>query len=135
MKLLNLPAIGAALGTTVTMPVKLNAGARNLAVQANFVYDSGGTSIDAWIQTTLDGGATWVDIANFHFTTSSKIFIYNLNAQTPVTAEYTATDGTLAANTSKDGILGAQFRVKYSSVGTYGGASTLNIDATTDQAA
>lgn len=135
MKLLNLPAIGAAIASTVSGPSKLLAGARNLAVQANFVYDSGGTTVDAYVQTSLDNGVTWIDVAQFHFTTSSKIFVYNLNAQTPVTAEYTPTDGTLSANTSKDGILGTQFRVKYATTGTYGGASSLNIDAITDQVA
>ena len=46
---------------------------RNLTLQANSVYGSGGTSVDAYVQTTLDGGATWFDIAELRFTTASAI--------------------------------------------------------------
>jgi hypothetical protein len=42
------------------------------------------------------------------------------------------TDGTLAANTAKDGVLGALWRVKYTTVGTYAGGTTLNVDITTN---
>lgn len=133
MNLLNLTGIAAAIGVTATSPVKFSAPPRSLAVQANFTYDSGGTSVDAYLQTTVDGGVTWTDIAQFHFTTASARFLYNLNSQTPVTTEYTPTDGTLSANTAKDGILGPQFRVKYKSTGTYGGASALSIDIACDQ--
>lgn len=133
MNLLNLP-ITAPIGVTVTVPLKLNAAARNLSVQANFVYGSGGTTVNAYLQTSLDGGLTWIDIAQFSLTTAAARFIYNLNAQTPVTTEYQATDGTLGANTAKDGILGAQFRVKYVTTGTYV-ATTLSIDVSTDQVA
>lgn len=133
MNLLTLP-ITAAVGVTATVPMKLNAAARNLAVQGNLAYGSGGTTINAYLQTSLDGGATWTDIAQFSFTTAAARFIYNLNGQTPVTTEYVPTDGSLGANTSKDGILGSQFRVKYVTTGTYVG-TTLSIDVSTDQVA
>jgi hypothetical protein len=100
---------------------------RTLCVQANFVYGSGGTTIDAYLQTSLDGGSTWIDICNFHFTTSAARFVYNLSGLTAVTTEYTATDGSLSANTAKDGVLGPLFRVKLGSTGTYASTS-LQID-------
>lgn len=100
----------------------------NIALQGTFTYGSGGTSADAWMQTSLDGGSTWTDVANFHFTTASARFQYNLSSATPVTTEYTPTDGTLAANTAKDGLIGPLWRVKYTTVGTYAG-TTLRIDA------
>jgi hypothetical protein len=134
MNLLTLP-ITAAVAVTATNPVKFNAAPRNLTVQGNLVYGSGGTTVDAYLQTGIDGGATWIDIAQFHFTTAAARFVYNLNAQTPVTTEYTPTDGSLSANTAKDGLLGSQFRVKYQSTGTYAGGTQLSIDITTDQAA
>lgn len=104
----------------------------SIAVQANFTYGSGGTTVDAYLQTSVDGGATWIDIAQFHFTTASARFVYNLNSQTPVTTEYTATDATLAANTSKDGIVGPLFQVKLVTTGTYA-ASTLQIDVSAQE--
>ena len=67
--------------------------------------------------------------ANFHFTTTSARAIFNLTSLTPVTSEYTPTDGTLGANTAIDGILGHLFRCKYSSSGVYGGTTSLAVDA------
>jgi len=101
------------------------------AIQGNFVYGSGGTTADAWVQTSLDGGSTWTDVANFHYTTSSARFQFNLSSLTPVTTEYTPTDGTLAANTAKDGVFGSQWRVKYTTTGAYAGGTTMQIDIIT----
>lgn len=105
----------------------------SVAVQANFTYGSGGTTVDAYLQTSLDNGTTWIDIAQFHFTTASARFVYNLNSQTPVTTEYTPTDGTLTANTSKDGITGPLYQVKLASTGTYAGTTTLQIDVSAQE--
>ena len=99
-------------------------------IQGNFVYGSGGLTVDAWVQTSADGGNTWCDVGQFHFTTLSARSMYNLSALTPGTTAFTPTDGTMAANTSKDGIIGSQWRVKYSSTGTYVG-STLNVHVAT----
>lgn len=134
MNLLTLASITGALATAATAPVKFNAPPRSVAVQANFAYGSGGTSVDAYLQTSLDGGATWIDIAQFHFTTSASRQTFNLNSQTPVTTQYAPTDGALTANTAKDGLLGPQLRVKYGSTGTYGGTTSLSIDIACDQA-
>lgn len=103
----------------------------NLVLQGTFTYGSGGTSADAWVQTSVDSGTTWTDVANFHFTTASARFLYNLSSATAVTTEYTPTDGTLAANTAKDGLIGSMWRVKYTTVGTYAG-TTLRVDAFTN---
>jgi hypothetical protein len=100
----------------------------NLDAEAQFTYGSGGTTVDAWLQTSIDGGVSWIDIAQFHFTTSSAKFVFNLNGQTPVTTEYTPTDGTLASNTAKDGLLGPTFQLKLASTGTYAGNTTLRVD-------
>jgi hypothetical protein len=71
---------------------------------------------------------SWIDVAECGFTTASARKVYNLSSLTPVTTVYTPTDGTLTANTSKDGLLGNWFRVKYTTVGTYGGNTTLTVD-------
>lgn len=105
-----------------------NALPTNVVLQATFTYGSGGTSADAWVQTSLDGGGTWTDVANFHFTTSTARAVFNLSSATAVTTAYTPTDGTLSANTAKDGVVGNLWRVKYTTVGTYA-TTTLRIDA------
>jgi hypothetical protein len=131
--LLTIPALTTAVALN-TQPFAMNAPPLKLTIQANFIYGSGGTSFDAYVQTSIDGGLTWCDVANFHFTTSSARKLFNLNSQTPVTTQATPTDGSLTANTSVDGITGALWRVKYASVGTYAGATAVTVDVSADQA-
>jgi hypothetical protein len=102
---------------------------KSVTLECIFTYGSGGTSAKVWVQTSLDGGSTWVDIASFAHTTSSVSRAYTLSALTPLTTIYTVTDGTLADNTCKDGLIGDQLRVKFTSVGTYAGATTCAVYA------
>ena len=80
------------------------------------------------MQTSFNGGQTWVDVAEFHLTTASEEYLYNLSSLTPVTTEYSATNGSLSSNTCKDGLIGPLLRVAYKSSGTYAGSTTLQID-------
>lgn len=104
--------------------------ARGVVLQADFVYGSGGTTLKAWIQSTVDG-SNWYDVACFAFTTASKRRMFNLSARTPITAIVTPGDAALADDTAVDGVLGHSLRVKLTSTGTYAGASTLTIAAVT----
>jgi len=127
--LLNLTITGAITAQTSTaLQVQGQMGVESITLQANFTYGSGGTTATVWVQTSLDGGLTWVDIANWAFTTSSLRSVATLSALTPVTTVYTATDGTLGSNTCKDGILGHQYRTKTTTTGTYAGGTTLRVD-------
>lgn len=132
MQLLNVGITGA-VGAGLSGVLKLNGQPRNLTIQANFIGGTGGTSVDAYVQTSLDGGATWTDIAEFSFTNTPGRKIYNLSALTAKTSEVTPTDGNLSANTSVDGVMGSQFRCKYVTVGTYSGGTALTIDVESDQ--
>jgi hypothetical protein len=115
--------------TALTTPVvKFDSKPISVALQCNFTWGSGGTTMNAWVQTTLDGGATWTDVANFSLTTSSARKIVNLSSLTPETTQVTPSDGALAANTAQDGIVGSQWRVKYTTTGTYAGNTTLRVD-------
>jgi hypothetical protein len=125
-------AITTALTAQTSPVLQYRSGAvpSHATIEASFTYGSGGTSADAWVQTSVDGGNTWIDVVDFHFTTSTANAVCNLNAQTAVITIYTPTDGTLSANTTKDGIIGPQWRVKYTTVGTYGGGTTLVLNLT-----
>lgn len=103
--------------------------AKALTLHCIFTYGSGGTSAKVWVQTSFDGGTTWVDIANFAHTTSSLSRAYNLSGLTALTSVYTVTDGTLADDSCKDGLIGDQLRVKFTSVGTYAGSTTMKVYA------
>jgi hypothetical protein len=124
-------AITTAVTAKTTAPLQLREGApESITLQANFAYGSGGTSVSAWVQTSLDGGATWADVSNFSFTTSSAREAMSVSSLTTATTPQALTDGTLAANTATGVPLGTVWRVKYTSVGTYAGSTTLRIDAT-----
>jgi hypothetical protein len=99
------------------------------SVQCNFTYGSGGTTVDAYIQTTLDGGSTWTDVAECSFATTTARKIYNVSGLTGGTTPLTASDGALTANTAlAQGVMGNKWRVKYVTTGTYAGGTTLNVD-------
>lgn len=132
MNLLNLPVTAAISPAQITPWAKLSGQPRNLTAQFNFSYGSSGTSFDAYLQVSLDGGVTATDIANFHVTTSSIRKAINLNAQTPETTQVALTDGSMSANTAQDGILAPLIRVKYQSSGTYVG-TTAALDIQSDQ--
>ena len=58
--------------------------------------------------------------------------LFNLSSATPVTTQYTPTDGSSAANTCEDGLLGNMYRAKYMTTGTYAANTTVRIDLVTD---
>lgn len=133
IKVLNPLTITAAVGATATTPVTNLGGMKYVAVECNFVYGSGGTTADVYIQTSLDGGLTWIDIMEFAFTTSSLRKVNSVSIAPAVVTNFppvTASDGALTANTSLQGILGDRLRAKYVTTGTYAGSTTLAIYAT-----
>lgn len=105
-------------------------GALVLVLQAKFVYGSGGTTAKVWIQTSIDGGASWFDIANFAFTTANanKLHVIGFNPATPFVAGTTPGAQALADNTILPGILGDRFRAVVTTTGTYAGGTTLTVD-------
>jgi hypothetical protein len=113
-----------------TTPIVLTNGAfRSADVQASFVTAGGGSTVTAFVQTSLDGGATWADVACFGFTTSSAVKVFNLSTTAAVTSPITPTSGALTANTALAGVMGNQWRALISSTGTYAG-TTLRVDIT-----
>lgn len=80
---------------------------------------TGGTSVTAWLQTSPDGGTTWVDLYCAHFT-AAGVALFGLTQGAG--AALAVTDGALANNTAlNSGVvpLFDNFRLKYTSVGTW----------------
>jgi hypothetical protein len=132
VQLLSIP-ITTATTQTVSQNFQLRAGpgvsATNVTWQAALTYGSGGTTVDVYAQTSVDGGVTWTDVANFHFTTVAPFrLIQNVSSVTPVVASATPTDGAMTANTGLSGVFGNMWRVKVITTGTYA-ATTLRVDA------
>lgn len=99
-----------------------------LTLDATFTYGSGGTSVRAYVQTSFDGGTSWMDVAALVFLLVNKRRLVNLRADSAVTTPATPTDGTLTDDTVVNGFLGEHWRVVVTSVGTYAGNTRLRID-------
>lgn len=118
----NTPALGSLADVVESLE-----GMVALAVSLMFQYTSGGGAdlVKAYVQTSLDQGSTWVDIACVTFGTASKTVVLNFSALTPKISQVTPTDGALADNTAIDGVLGDRVRVKLKTTGAAYGANTL----------
>lgn len=127
VKVLDATLAGAVTGD-VTAGVFSLARTESLTLHAIITVAGGGTTAKAWVQTTLDGGLTWSDIASFAFTTSTATRAYHLTTAA-VTSIATPTDGSLADNTAVNGLIGTAIRVKLTTTGTYTGASSFVIHA------
>lgn len=114
-------------GTQTATAVEDLEGMLAAVVQVRLAYGSGGTTIKVYLQTSIDGGTTWCDIACVALTTSSATRVLNFSALTPKTTAATPTDGALTDDTTVDGILGDRLRVKVVSVGTYAGSTLLSV--------
>lgn len=79
-------------------------------LSANFVYGAGGDTLKAAIETTLNQGASWVEVARFAFAQASAEKVVNLSALTPVTTVYAP--AALSDDTVKDGIIGQRWRAR-----------------------
>jgi hypothetical protein len=119
----------AAAGTYTGPEMAVPFGTTVLAVLAKFVRIGGGTTVDAYVQTSLDGGVTWCDVMNLTFATTTANKVSAVRTDIALAAGITPTDATLADNTILDGVLGDRIRCKYVVVGTYTGASLLTVSA------
>jgi hypothetical protein len=103
------------------------AGLTALSCQVRMSGGAAGTKINVYIQTSLDQGQTFGDIANIAFANTSGVQWINVSALDKVTTPTAPGDGTLADNTVLDGILGDQLRAKVVSTGTYTGGTLASV--------
>ncbi len=101
-------------------------GMASVSLQAAFVYGSGGTACVAVVQTSLDQGASWVDVCRFDFATANATKIANIMASGAVAP---ASVAALGAEGKLDGILGDRLRAKVTTTGTYAGNTSLAVRA------
>lgn len=87
-------------------------GMLGLTLQARLQYTSGGGTLKGWVQTSIDLGSTWLDIACFAFAQADKTRLFNLSGLTPKTSIVTPGDALLADDTAVDGLFGDRLRVK-----------------------
>lgn len=109
--------------TGIAVPVE---GLRDLLVEAKFLYGADGTTLKVWVQTRVKGG-TWRDIMNFAFTTTALTKFQKTSISIALAANIATSDAALSDNTILDGMLGDEVRVKYTSTGTYSGATSIEV--------
>lgn len=104
-------------------------GLEEVDVFIRFAYGtSGGTSVKVYVQTSLDGGNTWIDLWCFTATTASKTRARSFKPSQ--SGELTPTDGTLSDDTvASPCVLGDRLRAKVVVTGTYAGSAALSIRA------
>lgn len=112
-------------GTQVTSSITGLDGILAASISLAFLYGSGGTTCDAFMQTSLDGGTVWQDVAHAAFTTASATKQFNVSGLTSKLTPSTPGDGTLAADAAIDSILGPTWRMKVISVGVYGASTQV----------
>lgn len=130
-------ALATAVANQASTPVGGLAGMTDVVLEAKFVRAGGGTTCKVWVQTSLDDGATWFDVACFAFTTTtaSKLNSVHVNPATPLTPATVPASATLADDTVLNGVLGDRLRTLMTTTGTYTGASSIEIHAVTKGAA
>ena len=97
-------------------------------VQGVFDYGSGGTTAKAWLQTSFDNGATWVDVVSLAFllADATKISVLSANVA-PASQAFAPADGALTDDAVVNGAIGDRLRVKVITTGTYAGSTTLKV--------
>jgi hypothetical protein len=118
--------VGAA-ATQVGTPALNLAGMTALSCQARFAYGTGGTKTNVYIQSSLDQGQSWYDVANIAFTTSSGVADINLSGLNSVTTPTAPVSQALADNTTFNGPLGDRLQAVVVSTGTYGGQTLVSV--------
>lgn len=96
-----------------------------IVANANLVEPT--ADYNVFVQTTLDDGATWCDVMNFHFTTYDLTKIHAVKLNTALAPNVTPTDGGLGANLILSGLIGNKIRLKYVTTDGYIG-STIAVD-------
>jgi hypothetical protein len=115
-----------AAATYISAVILQIAGMMYVAFETIFTRASGGTTLDAYLQTSLDGGTTWIDIHQHSYatTTASKVTVtsgYSGTALTNAPVPVVPGDAALTANTTVPGLLGDRLRLKYVVAGSYVG--------------
>jgi len=101
-------------------------GMTSVNLWVEFFHGGGGTTCIIVVQTSLNQGEDWIDIARFDFATASR------KAHAAVAVVASAAPANIAA-LSAEGILanqlGDRLRAKVTSTGTYTGATSIGVRA------
>ena len=77
-----------------------------------------GTTMQWWLQTSVDGGTTWCDVASFSHASAGRVAGTVTSAPSAGVVPAAVTDGSLAS-ASVVNLVGNWWRVKYTTTGTW----------------
>lgn len=118
-------SITAALSAQAQTAIDDLDGMTAVTLESVLAYGSGGTSVAAVVQTSLDGGTLWRDVARFDFTTASATKHATLSG---LLSKAVTSYATLSSESVYDSVLGDRLRLVVTSVGTYAN-TTLTVRA------
>lgn len=112
-----------AAGTVILTDPFIGVGADELtyiSMQVFFdVTTAGGTSINAYLQTTVDDGLIWQDVCDLQILAADVTKMGASSIYTAVVVRTAASDGALAADTCASALFGTKWRMKLVIVGAY----------------
>ncbi len=98
-----------------------------LFLHGNFVRTAGAGPLDVFLQTSLDEGLTWSDVAHLRYAAASRrSWVMLSNFVTFGAAVLACGDGTLAVDTRLSGVVADLFRIRMDVVAGYD--ATLRLD-------
>lgn len=101
--------------------------ATGLTIQLDVTADANPGTLDVWVQTTVDDGTEWDDIA--HFTQMGGTGTRYVNISTIAaggTTDHAKGDAAMAANTVRQGPIGSRLRAKWTIAGA-GASFTFSV--------
>ena len=95
-------------------------------IYAEFSYGSGGTTCAVIVQTSINQGSDWIDVARFDFTTANGTKVANLSG---LLSKAVTAVSAISSEGVTDGVLGDRLRCKVTSTGTYAGNTAVSVRA------
>lgn len=101
-------------------------GMTSVTLFADFEFGATGTTCIVVVQTSINQGADWIDIARFDFATSDAQKTANIAA---AAAAAVAAVSALGSESKIDGVLGDRLRAKITTTGTYSVNTSVSVRA------
>ncbi len=102
------------------------AGMLAASLQVRLSGGAGGAKINVYIQSSIDQGQSWFDVANVAFANTPGVQLLNLSGLDKLSTPTAPSNLTLADNTVLDGPLGDRLQAVVISTGTYASGTLVS---------
>jgi hypothetical protein len=115
-------------GTQFGAPVTNLQGLDAASLQVRLSGGAGGSNITVYVQTSIDQGQSWFDVAAFTYTNTPGVQAANVSGLDKASPAAPSSQG-LATGTIFDGPLGDRLQAVVVSTGTYTGSTLVSVRA------